>query len=1334
MKTFLQHIALIILLLASESLLHAQTILPSIAVPVGWKEKGFVVKIKDQLNHPLFSWPQTRLKYLIDFGTEPVSREQLHVVDANSGNPVVFQLTDVVEKSGLLQKAILNIVTDMPSGGDKSIRLTSAGGNVKAGDEKNAVSVQKTPLGIILNNGLVRVQLPASGGGQLIAPILNYGNSQTWLGHGEMPASLKLIKLTVQEIANGSLFAEYKLLYDFDGNRQYDVNIRLVKGMEFVEMEENMKGFNANDSLAWRIVWDGVNPEYRYIPNRGDRMKDPKLSFKGGYNNIDWEPMEGSGGSPNGLKHPDMDYDQQNQKDGKLPFRLAPYDNWISWWQLPTAAFWSEKENTTIGLFIKDTEKWDDGQYDLWVSKSTLCINFHWKNKVLDYSFPLAPGTRSTGIALYRHEKDINTVNTTGRGLVYIDYLRRWYGWLSYDKVKSWVLTYNKPEDTRNKYFKAENISKQTAASFEQSMSTEIRSLAYSGERGAGPTPVGTRSYYDHLIPAFDLVMNQMDNDQLTRVRAWYLFMNYVFMDESLMPIHSMLSGHPNFLADIKGVTGLTAFLLPNWPMAKQSADHFEKFVNLNFNYHIRPNVDQWDAKGGRWTENLSTYVWAAIKPTVRTSALLHDYYDGRNRLVQPGVSMLGDYILNATTSPILALGNRRLIPPQGAHASTNNNIPSDLLRQFAQGLVYYDPLLADYLFWVTTGKDNPFEIAPGRLTPWADVLKTEWMNNGGTNPHLTSSKYTGYGFVLRSRFGTKDEMYVNLQQIDEGPNYRWGRAADGGNGVIYYYAQGKRYSHNGQEDVGDGAFGDVERITNFGVKKAPGYRQIGPYRSVGRNDLTEPLYDFGIAQMATIMASAKAAPDYISRSVLQSGADYIVVLDKVANKNTEGRFSWFTDSNGDFPEINQLKPGVAFTDADITPSQTSYHKDPVVMPTKGRYYDGKGDFLTLVTHKQSIKAKATDYGCDVQLEDGQTDRVFRNPSTVNYKNNGLTFTGTAGIIKQFADKTYAAALFEGTAIGIPALTIQINSDNKAGVSIETTTIGFKGKFQGARASTLKLFFSQKPKTKDVFYIDGQPTEKELAADGSFEITFTAGKHNWQYSSIGVVPQPAQIENTVVISHGVNVKWQPVAGATAYLVQISKDGGSNWADASANLAVTNATITNLTNDSKVHVRVIAKGLGGQGEPSNDYPVYVTDKVPHAPEGILVNPNGPRVKITWGQILGAAEYKLYRRERNAKPQSYIMIYSGGNHSFMDNKQTSKIFEYVVTAINGNGESLKSVMSDSDPSSFLNWEPIPGEGFRRDTRSHENEFSEYNPFVEDMLPVLTYPNNATSPGSK
>ncbi len=80
------------------------------------------------------------------------------------------------------------------------------------------------------------------------------------------------------------------------------------------------------------------------------------------------------------------------------------------------------------------------------------------------------------------------------------------------------------------------------------------------------------------------------------------------------------------------------------------------------------------------------------------------------------------------------------------------------------------------------------------------------------------------------------------------------------------------------------------------------------------------------------------------------------------------------------------------------------------------------------------------------------------------------------------------------------------------------------------------------------------------------------------------------------------------------------------------------------------------------------------------------------------------------------------------SFKDQKPaTGVIYQYVVTALNGNGESKYSTIADTDPLSFLNWEPKGGEGFRRDTESHENGFLEFNPFIEDQTPVLIYPSS-------
>ena len=43
-------------------------------------------------------------------------------------------------------------------------------------------------------------------------------------------------------------------------------------------------------------------------------------------------------------------------------------------------------------------------------------------------------------------------------------------------------------------------------------------------------------------------------------------------------------------------------------------------------------------------------------------------------------------------------------------------------------------------------------------------------------------------------------------------------------------------------------------------MRKEGIYRGLGNYRSVGRNDLTEPLFDFGFAQFASILANEEVS------------------------------------------------------------------------------------------------------------------------------------------------------------------------------------------------------------------------------------------------------------------------------------------------------------------------------------------------------------------------------------------------------------------------------------------------------------------------------------------
>jgi hypothetical protein len=169
--------------------------------------------------------------------------------------------------------------------------------------------------------------------------------------------------------------------------------------------------------------------------------------------------------------------------------------------------------------------------------------------------------------------------------------------------------------------------------------------------------------------------------------------------------------------------------------------------------------------------------------------------------------------------------------------------------------------------------------------------------------------------------------------------------------------------------------------------------------------------------------------------------------------------------------------------------------------------------------------------------------------------------------------------------------------------------------------------------------------------------------------------------------------------------------------------VTNYKLSGLTDGKKVHVRIIARGKGGLSEPSNDYPIYPTSAVPHCPEGLWVVKEGSKVNVSWGQILGANNYTLYRRTKGTS--DYQTVYSGPerNTAFVL-PDSLKVYEFCITATNGNGESGKSVVSDTDENRIINWYPVPGETYRRVTESYEQGYSEWNNLIERNLPVLKY----------
>ncbi|MGV8094014.1 MAG: hypothetical protein AB2L24_19295 [Mangrovibacterium sp.] len=419
-----------------------------------------------------------------------------------------------------------------------------------------------------------------------------------------------------------------------------------------------------------------------------------------------------------------------------------------------------------------------------------------------------------------------------------------------------------------------------------------------------------------------------------------------------------------------------------------------------------------------------------------------------------------------------------------------------------------------------------------------------------------------------------------------------------------------------------------------------------------------------------------------------------------------------------------RLSREVKTKDANIQPSDTPYYKDKGEMITKGRYYDGKGDFLTFVTHREKINPVPDHGAYRISKPDGSTEWVFRDDQDLIFNQRQLVFEGTAGLIRQSSDKkTYEAALFQGKKIGIPGMVLELKEIPRyAGMSLKNTAGGFTGIIRLRNESAIS-FSPETSVNNMVFYLDGIETTLNKTGINTFTLVVPKGEHHWQWTDSGVIPAAPEIKRSIAGKDWCELEWSSVPGAVTYVIQKSTDKGNKWTDA-GETKNTIDKLTGLDEGKKIHVRVLAKGKGGAGEPSGDYPVYPGSAKPHALEGLIVVKSGDSVSLSWGQILGADQYSLYQRAKGSP--EFRKVYSGtGRTATIRLENISGIDEFAVTATNGNGESEKSIPADTDESRFINWYPVPDEIFRRDTESQENGYDEYNHWIEQEMPVLKYP---------
>jgi len=1320
-------------IMSSAGLQAEQGLLPGVRPAIWDSSRKTRFVLHDPLYHPMYWWPRTLLSYPMDF-KQSAELDRLVLKHVESDDSVPIQFSNVVRGATGVTRATLNFFSDLPSGGHREFELTMA---AAPNTIKPQVSEQRDGNSIILDSGIVRVRIPAT---QLVTgdapgPIQQFSRNGKWIGTSTFKVEKdRVVRVTTTRVEQGPLFISYKISYELHGGSTYVAHVHCISGFDFVRLQENMEGMLPGVRGIFECNWTGFHVTHRQAPNHPTPLPPKVLK----YEEYPWEKIDAPfyfviGGD--------------RIPAGQLPFNIGVYQTWSALHTDTSANFWDEKSNDAMCIFIDKPTEWQDHEYANHTEGEPQQIRFIHHNDHFLWQFPIARGSRSTCVGFYDHEKDKHAQHDLdqaaqpiendgftykgGRAFTsYAMFLQNRYNTLDLNNFKDWVLEYPDTAKRAPVIFSVSGVKNPADLETRVLTSEYIGTLPLLGTRengGVGPipgrsvanfSPVPSRQIQGGWIDAFNRLSSSMTDRQRKRLTAMYLFVAYIHAGEDFMPLVPMLSGHPNFLADVKATPAAMAFLFPEHPMAAQWADLWQKAVELNTRYNTRPDVKSWNADGGRWTENLGTYVWAFLRPSLRTDFLLRNY-DGRERFLTPQLADVADWLVGALSAPFAGESTKayhdlqtlddghewgavppnhapaRIHPPQGAHSE--RRIPPRSLWYFGTCLQRYSPLIAEHAMWAARPTNQDMETKIDDDGPWNAMFKAK--DNLGTKPQLQSRKFTGYGIVLRSAVETPDEVSIHLQQIDQGPNYRWGTAGEGGCGVIYYFANGKAYSSNSAEDVGDRSDQDTDFCTSFGVFKN------GVFRSIGMNTLSRPFYNLGMGQFAELIPrqtdTPYSSPEYLSRSLLMAGAEYFVVYDAVLNPALIHRLSWFVRAGDEMPTIKIVRgEGGSARNTNRTEIKTA--------ASTGIWFDGEGDSMVLVTHRKDVDVKAEPFGCRVKAP-GIDDLVFRNPTLVEFSEATNSFHGTAGIIRT-KNTSIEFALFHGTHIAVQGIAITTD-DTELGISgFVAAGQPIAGQYYAPTASSVKITV---PSLSDkvVLYIDGEAQNTQRVRSEMI-VTLPQGQHRWEIAESLPVPIAPCILRTENHSAGARVILAPVASATRYRVEVSADNGATW-NSAANASQPMLDVVGLKNDQKVHLRAIAINSVHESSPSAEYPLYVSDQAPPVPDGLHVDLADGRATVTWGEVLGAGEYKLYTRTKGSR--QYSLLYRGVARNYVDKRSGivacnkipgadlyaphQPVYEYAVAAANANGESAMSPAADTDPSSWRNWDPRPGEPFRR-----------------------------------
>ena len=355
------------------------------------------------------------------------------------------------------------------------------------------------------------------------------------------------------------------MVYDLAPKGRYTATVRALAGTEFVELVRAHGGHRecARVETTWTLVSSHNSARLPTIPYEPEHeIGDPAEPIDFAQMNTHIAVAPGIG------------------KDGELPFRLGPYQPWPAFSVGTFANFWNARTGDALGVFIDKVERWDDGDYAIWHSSDRLAVRYFWKDGKFNlemaarhrYAFHLPfPFTITRWDRKAVEDMARRHAGVTGKdGLRYVSALQPTSHMLFLAK-SPWRRGFERSQglgagvsrhggaSPRRSFTRATFATPPPLERTGRQCRTDQRTglVGHASERRLRPSAVAAdrrfmdRRFHKPARAAVDCAA------QRERVTAGILLMAYTHAGEDYMPMRPLLSGHPNFLSDVKSVPAM---------------------------------------------------------------------------------------------------------------------------------------------------------------------------------------------------------------------------------------------------------------------------------------------------------------------------------------------------------------------------------------------------------------------------------------------------------------------------------------------------------------------------------------------------------------------------------------------------------------------------------------------------------------------------------------------------------------------------------------------------------------------------------------------------------